>query len=75
MIDQFMDTIVGHKLLSLMDTFSRYNQIWMVTEDEENITFIKERDLYYYKMMPFGIKNVEATYWHLVNKFFNDQIR
>ena len=32
-IDQLVDSIVGHKLLSFMDAFSGYNQIFM---DEEN---------------------------------------
>ena len=28
-IDQLVDSIVGHQLLSFMDAFSRYNQIKM----------------------------------------------
>ena len=32
-IDQLVDSIAGHKLLSFMDAFSGYNQIFM---DEEN---------------------------------------
>ena len=32
-IDQLVDSIAGHKLLTFMDTFSGYNQIKMIEED------------------------------------------
>ena len=34
-IDQIIDVIVGHELLSFLDTFSGYNQILMHPNDEE----------------------------------------
>ena len=46
----------------------------MAPEDEECTTFITERGLYCYKVMPFGLKNAGATYQRLVNKIFQDQI-
>ena len=39
-IDQLMDSTAGLKLFTLMDTFSGYNQIQMVEEDQEKTTFI-----------------------------------
>ena len=44
------------------------------TTDEEHTSFITDRDLYYYKPMPFGLKNVEATYQRQVNMMFKDLI-
>ena len=73
-IDQLVDSITRHKLLMFMDTFSRYNQIRMAEEDQENTSFITSQGLYYYKVMPFGPKNVRATYQRLVNKMFSKQI-
>lgn len=35
-----VDMTSGHDLLSLMDTFFGYNQIWMAVEDEDKTTFI-----------------------------------
>ena len=39
-IDQLMDSIAEHKLLTFMDAFSEYNQIQMVEEDQEMMAFI-----------------------------------
>ena len=61
-IDQLVDSTAGHKLLTFMDAFSGYNQIRMVKEDQEKTAFITSQGLYCYKVMPFGLKNVGATY-------------
>ena len=73
-IDQLVDSTIGHKLLTFMDAFSRYNQTKMAEEDQEKTAFITSQGLYYYKVMPFGLKNARATYQRLVNKIFNKQI-
>ena len=73
-IDQLVDSTIAHKLLTFMDAFSRYNQTKMAEEDQEKTAFITSQGLYYYKVMPFGLKNVRATYQRLVNKIFNKQI-
>ncbi|XP_035544671.1 uncharacterized protein LOC108998997 [Juglans regia] len=57
-----------------MDAYSGYNQIRMKEADQEKIAFITDRELYCYKVMSFGLKNVGATYQRLVNKMFKDQI-
>ena len=61
-IDQLVDSIARHKLLTFKDAFSRYNQIRMAEEDLEKTAFITSQELYCYKVMPFGLKNVRATY-------------
>lgn len=45
-----------------MDSFSRYNQIKMAPKDMEKMSFITLWGTYCYKVMPFGLKNVGATY-------------
>ena len=69
-----MDSTAGHKLLTFMDAFLGYNQIKMDEEDQEKTAFITSQGLYCYKVMPFGLKNAEATYQILVNKMFNKKI-
>ena len=56
-IDQLVDSTVGHRLLSFMDAFSRYNQIRMDKVDQEKTSFVTSQGLFCYKMMPFGLKN------------------
>ena len=74
-IDQLVDSTSGHKLLSFMDAFSGYNQILMDEEDQEKASFVTSQGLYYYKVMPFRLKNARATYQRLVNCLFSYQIR
>jgi hypothetical protein len=74
-IDALVDSTSEYELLSFMDVFSSYNQILMHLEDREKTVFIIDRGLYYYKVMPFGLKNAGATYQRLVNKMFQAQVR
>ena len=61
-IDQLVDSITGHQLLSFMDMFSGYNQIKMYEVDQEITSFITSQGLFCYKVMPFGLKYARATY-------------
>ena len=73
-IDLIVDATAGHELLSFMDAFSDYNQINMDPDDQENTSFVTGQGTYCYRVMPFGLKNVGATYQRLVNKMFKKQI-
>ncbi|KAI5344174.1 hypothetical protein L3X38_012051 [Prunus dulcis] len=57
-------------LLSFMDAYSGYNQIFIHPENQAHTSFIMDCGLYCYKVMPFGLKNVVATYQRLVNSLF-----
>ena len=57
-----------------MDAFSGYHQISMAAKDQEKTSFVIDISLYCYTMMPFGLKNVGATYQQLVNKVFEPLI-
>lgn len=57
-IDTLIDVASGFCLLSFMDAYSGYNQIWMSLADAPKTTFVIDRNNYYYEVMPFGIKKV-----------------
>ena len=42
--------------------------------NEEHKSFITDRGLYYYKAMPFCLKNIGATYQRLMNTMSKDLI-
>ena len=57
-------------MLTFLDAFSGYHKILMAPADEEKIAFITLHGLYCYKVMPFELKNVGATYQRLMTKIF-----
>ena len=73
-IDQLVDSTIGHRLLSFMDAFLRYNQIRMDEAVQDKTSFITSQGLFCYKVMPFGLKNAGETYQRLVNHMFHPQI-
>ena len=42
--------------------------------DQEKTSFVTSQGLFYYKVMPFGLKNTGATYQRLMNRMFAHQI-
>jgi len=73
-IDTLVNSTARHQLLSFMYTFSGYNQIKMEEADQEKTSFVTSQGLFFYKVMPFGLKNARATYQRLMNKMFAHQI-
>ncbi|KAG9458371.1 hypothetical protein H6P81_002879 [Aristolochia fimbriata] len=63
---------MGHEALSFMDGSSGYNQIRMDPKDEELTAFHTPKGIFCYKVMPFGLKNVGATYQRAMQNIFND---
>ena len=57
-VDSLVDSALGCRLLSSLDTFSGYNQIQMHPNDEDKIAFMTEHASYCYKVMPFGLKTL-----------------
>ena len=73
-IDQLVDAICGHSRMSFLDAFQGYHKIALAVEDQEKTTFITPDANYHYTMMPFGLKNVGATYQRMMTRMFWDKI-
>lgn len=56
-IDQSVNTIIGHELLSFIDAYPGYNQILMPHANEEHTLFLIDKGIYCYEVMPFSLKN------------------
>ncbi|PKA62943.1 RNA-directed DNA polymerase like [Apostasia shenzhenica] len=72
-IDTMVDHTVGYEVMSFLDAFSGYHQIWMAKGDEEKTTFITDYGTYCYRVMPFGLKNAGATYQRMIDAVFRNQ--
>ena len=73
-INLIVEATAGHELLSFMDAFSSYNKIIIDPNDQAKTSFVTGQGTYSYQVMPFGLKNVEATYQRLVKLMFQKQI-
>ena len=73
-IGQLVNSTAGHELLTFMDAFLGYNQILTSEEDQEKTPLVTSQGLYYYKVMPFILKNARSTCQRLVNHMSSKQI-
>ena len=73
-IDILVDNVVRNTTYSFMDGFSGYNQIKMAEKDKEKTTFVAPLGTFYYKVMPFGLKNAGATYQRAMVTLFHDMM-
>ncbi|PKA62300.1 RNA-directed DNA polymerase like [Apostasia shenzhenica] len=71
-IDTMVDRTFRYEIMSFLDAFSGYHQIRMAKEDEEKTAFITDYGTYCY-VMPFGLKNVGATYQRMIDAVFKGQ--
>jgi len=72
--DVMINNTCGFESIFFMDGFSGYNQIRMHPEDEKHTTFRMPLGVYFYTVMPFGLKNAGAIYQCAVNAIFHECI-
>jgi hypothetical protein len=61
-IDQVVNSTAGCETLCFLDAYTGYHQIVMCIADQLTTSFITPFGVYSYQMMPFGLKNVGATF-------------
>jgi hypothetical protein len=74
-IDQIVDSTSGCDLLSFLDAYSGFHQIQMSRKDRKHTAFVTVDGLYYYVVMPYGLKNALPTFVRAMSKTFGDLIR
>jgi hypothetical protein len=55
-------------MYAFVDGYNSYNQVKMVEENKDEITFISEWGVYAYNVMLFGLCNAPATFQNVVTK-------
>jgi len=65
-IDQIIDDCAGIEVFSFMDGFSGYNQINILPADQHKTAFIFPWGTFSYRKLPFGLKNVGATFQRVI---------
>jgi hypothetical protein len=73
-IDKIVDSASGCEVMSLLDCFSGYHQIYMKKEDKANTSFITPFDTYCFIRMLEGLKNAESTFSRLTKRVLESQV-
>jgi hypothetical protein len=73
-IDSLVDATTTSELMSLLDCYSGYHQIWMKKEDEPKMSFITPSGTYCYLRMPDGLKNAGGSFSRMTAKVLHSQI-
>jgi hypothetical protein len=73
-IDSLVDVAATSELMSLLDCYSGYNQIWMKKEDEPKTSFISPSGTYCYLQMSEGFKNAGGSFNEMTAKVLCSQI-
>jgi hypothetical protein len=61
-MEHILQKVTGASRISMIDGFSRYNQISVMPEDREKTTFTTPWGTFMYAKMPFGLMNAGATF-------------
>jgi hypothetical protein len=73
-IDSLVDAAASSELMSLLDCYSGYHQIWMKKEGESKTSFITPSGTYCYLRMPEGLKNAGGSFSRMTTKVLHSQI-
>jgi hypothetical protein len=73
-IDSLLDAAAYSELMSLLDCYSGYHQIWMKKEDEPKTSFITPSGTYCYLRMPEALKNAGGSFSRMIAKVLHSQI-
>jgi hypothetical protein len=73
-IDKIIDSAAGCEVMSLLDCFSGYHQIYMKEEDKASTSFITPFGTYCFVRMLEGLKNAGSTFSRLTKTVLESQV-
>jgi hypothetical protein len=73
-IDKIVDSAARCEVMSLLDCFSGYHQIYMKEEDKASTSFITPFGTYYFIRMLEGLKNAGSTFSRLTKTVLKSQV-
>jgi hypothetical protein len=73
-INKIVDNAAGCEVMSLLDCFSGYHQIYMKEEDKASTSFITPFGTYCFIRMPEGLKNAGSTFSRLTKTVLESQV-
>jgi hypothetical protein len=73
-INSLVEAAASFELMSLLDFYSGYHQMWMKKEDEPKTSFITPSGTYCYLRMPEGLKNAGGSFSRMTTKVLHSQI-
>jgi hypothetical protein len=73
-VDKIVDSAAGCEVMSLLDCFSGYHQIYLKEEDKASTSFITPFGTYCFVRMPEGLKNAGSTFSRLTERVLKNQV-
>jgi hypothetical protein len=72
-MDHILQKVVGSQRISMLDGFSRYNQILVHPDDQEKTTFTTPWGTFMYAKMSFSLMNVGDTFQRVMDIAFAEE--
>jgi hypothetical protein len=72
-MDHILQRVVGSSRISLLDSFSGYNQVLVHPDDQDKTAFTTPWGTFMYVKMPFGLMNAGATFQRAMDIAFMEE--
>lgn len=71
-MEEVLEDLQGSKFFTTMDLYSGYWQVPMDKYCKQMTTFTRKEGVFRFEVMPFGLKNAQATFQRMINEVLGD---